>query len=208
MTHMPQVDKSHYMGAAYRSSERWMSYFHQLELVRMTHANRVLEVGVGSGVLARELRSRGVHVVTLDIADDLKPDMVGSVTGIPAEDASFDVASAFEVLEHMPFEDSVQALRELGRVSKSYVVVSIPHPGWVFSIVYKLPLFPKIELFAQIPFFWKRFQFNGEHYWELGTKGYPIARFVAAAREAGLELVSFEKYADDPAHRFFLFKKH
>ncbi|MBY0472786.1 class I SAM-dependent methyltransferase [Patescibacteria group bacterium] len=204
---MPQVDKTHYAGAAYRSSDRWMSYFHQLELVEKIGAKHVLEVGVGSGVLARELVVRGVRVTTLDIAEDLQPDIVGSVTDIPCENVSFDTAVAFEVLEHMPFEESTQALRELARVSRTHVLVSLPHPGWVFSIIYKVPLLPRIHLLIQIPFFWKTHRFNGEHYWELGKKGYPIGRFLSAAKDAGLTLVSLEKHADDPAHRFFLFKK-
>jgi ubiquinone/menaquinone biosynthesis C-methylase UbiE len=207
MNHTPQVGKSHYSGAAYRSAERWMSYWHQLALVERTGAKKVLEVGVGSGVLYRELQARGIDITTLDIAPDLLPDVLGSVTAIPSADASFDAALAFEVLEHIPFTEFEHAIRELARIARTHVVVSLPHPGWVFSVCYKLPLFPKIELFFQIPFFWKEHQFNGEHYWELGKKGYPVARIIAAARAAGLELVSFEKYADDPAHRFFLFKK-
>ncbi len=207
MTHTPQVDKTHYAGAAYRSSDRWMSYFHQLGLIEKIGAKNVLEVGVGSGVLARELMARGVEVTTLDIAEDLHPDIVSSVTDIPREAASFDAAVAFEVLEHMPFEESAQALRELARVARTHVLVSLPHPGWVFSIIYKLPLLPKIEFFFQIPFFWRTHTFNGEHYWELGTKGYSIRHFINVAHACGLHLVSLQKHANDPAHRFFVFKK-
>ncbi|MBY0293793.1 class I SAM-dependent methyltransferase [Patescibacteria group bacterium] len=207
MNHTPQVTKEHYAGAAYRSSDRWMSYFYQLGLVEKVGARNILEVGVGSGVLARELEARGIQVTTLDIAEDLQPDIVASVIAIPREDSSFDASVAFEVLEHMPFEESVQALRELMRVSRTHVLVSLPHPGWVFSVIYKLPLFPRIEILFQIPFFWRTHKFNGEHYWELGTKGYSIRRFVDTARACGLSLVSIQKHANDPAHRFFVFKK-
>lgn len=207
MTYTPQVTKAHYAGSAYRLSDRWMSYFHQLGLIEKIGAKTVLEVGVGSGVLARELVARGVDVTTLDIAEDLQPNIVASVTAIPRDDASFDAAVAFEVLEHMPFEESTQALRELARVARTHVLVSLPHPGWVFSIIYKLPLFPRIEILFQIPFFWRTHQFNGEHYWELGTKGYSIRHFVDVARACGLRLVSLDKHANDPAHRFFVFEK-
>jgi hypothetical protein len=207
MTHTPQVDKSHYAGSAYRNPERWMSYWHQLVLVERTGAHSVLEAGVGSGVLARELHARGLAVETLDIAADLSPDIVGSVLAIPKGDGTYDATLAFEVLEHIPFEDAAKALSELARVSKRYVIVSLPHPGWVFSKIVKLPLLPRFEIFFQVPFFWKEHAFNGEHYWELGKKGYPISRFSAAASAAGLRLVAYEKHADDPAHRFFLFEK-
>ena len=207
MTYTAQVDKSHYEGSAYRSGERWNSYWHQLELVAATKARTVLEVGVGSGVVARELKSRGVQVTTVDIASDLQPDVVGSVTVLPFEPNSFDCVLAAEILEHIEFKDVSQALSEIALVTRKSVVISIPHPGWVFSISYKLPLFPLVRLMSQIPFFWKTHTFNGEHYWELGKKGYPIKRFTDAGAAAGLKLVRAEKHTDDPGHRFFLFEK-
>jgi SAM-dependent methyltransferase len=207
MTNTPQVAKSHYAGAAYRNPERWMSYYHQLSLVEQTGASSVLEVGVGSGVLARELRSRGFAVETLDIAADLSPDILGSVLSIPKGERSYDAALAFEVLEHIPFNDVEKALSELARVSRKLVLVSLPHPGWVVSGIHKIPLLPRFEVFFQIPFFWKKHDFNGEHYWELGKRGYAISHFVDTAKAVGLRLISYEKHADDPAHRFFVFEK-
>lgn len=207
MTYQPQVGKSHYQGAAYRSKERWVSYHYQIELIERTGAKTVLEVGVGAGVLARELSARGISVTTLDIAEDLAPDIVGSVTSIPLPEKSVDVAVAFEILEHVRFEDVPHALRELARVARTHVILSLPHPGWVFSCVLKVPLLPRLELFFQIPFFWKRHVFDGEHYWELGKRGYPVRRFLCLAEKAGLRCISRTRYADDPGHRFFSFTK-
>ena len=207
MTYEKQVDRSHYEGQAYRSAERWISYWHQLALVRRVKPKTVLEVGVGEGVVARELRNTGIAVTTVDIAEDLQPDVVGSVLSLPFGDGAYDVVLAAEILEHISFDDVEKALREIARVARTHAVISVPHPGWVFSIIFKLPLVPRVALLAQIPFFWKEHKFNGEHYWELGKKGYTTARFVTLARDAGLTLVSLEKYADDPGHRFFLFSK-
>lgn len=207
MTYEKQVDRSHYEGQAYRSGERWVSYYHQLALVRCTKAKEVLEVGVGEGIVARELRNTGTAVTTVDIAEDLRPDVLGSVTALPFADNSFDVVLAAEILEHIKYDDIPQALREIARVARTHAVISVPHPGYVFSVSYKVPLLPKIDLLAQIPFFWKTHVFNGEHYWELGKKGYPVSRFLTDAKSAGLHLQKLEKYVDDPGHRFFLFSK-
>lgn len=207
MKYAPQVTKKHYEGSAYRSGERWISYFHQMALVRAVHPKNILEVGVGEGVVARELRANGFDITTVDIAEDLHPDVVGSVMTLPFPDNAYDCVLAAEVLEHIRFEDSEKALSEIARVTRKHAVISIPHPGWVFSFVFKIPLLPKVEVFFQIPFFWKTHVFNGEHYWELGKKGYPVRRFIQTAKDAGLSIVSFEKFADDPAHRFFLFSK-
>lgn len=207
MTYAPQVDKSHYQGKSYRSHERWNSYWHQLDLVRALTPSRVLEIGPGGGVVTRELRALGIEVITCDIAPDLNPDIIASVTALPVEDGSFDVVLAAEILEHIEFSDLPAALRELCRASSRAVVISLPHPGYVFSLRLKVPLIPRIEAFFKVPFFFKTHSFNGEHYWELGKRGYPLSRFITAAREAGLSLVSSKAYADDPAHRFFVFTR-
>lgn len=201
-----QVDKSHY-GASYRSKDRWLSYYHQLALVRAHKPVSLLEVGPGEGVVTDTLRKDGIRVVTCDIAEDLRPDVVGSVTSLPFKDGEFDLALAAEILEHIEFSDVPKALSELARVSQRHVVVSLPHPGLVFSLAFKIPLLRRLELWFQIPLFWQTHRFNGEHYWELGKRGYPVSRFVACAKEAGLTLEKTVKHADDPVHRLFVFTK-
>lgn len=206
MTYAPQVDKAHY-GARYRAQDRWNSYWHQLDLIGRAAPSRVLEIGPGGGTLTRELRATGTNVTTLDIAADVQPDIVGSVTQLPLEDDSFDAIAAFEVLEHIRFEDVPQAFKEIARVTRKYVIVSVPHPGYVFSAAFKIPLLPKFHIFFMLPFFWRTHRFNGEHHWEMGTRGYPMSRFVATAQHAGLTLVSEMRYIDVPPHHFFVFEK-
>lgn len=204
----PQVDKSHY-GARYRGKDRWLSYFYQLALVRALSPESVLEIGPGEGIVTDTLRKDGVKVTTCDIAADLQPDVVASVTALPFNDNEFEVLLAAEILEHIKFEDVSQALSELERVARTHVVISLPHPGWVFSCEVKLPLIPRFGVLFQIPFFWKEHHFNGEHYWELGKRGYSVRRFVDCAKAQGLILDRSVKYSDDPVHRLFVFsKKH
>ena len=207
MGYEKQVSRAHYDGKAYRSPERWMSYWHQLETVRATKAREVLEIGLGEGVVARELTHRGVSVVTLDIAEDLKPDIVGSVTAMPIADRAYDAVLAAEILEHIRFEDVGTALAEIARVTRMHAVITLPHPGYVFLATLKLPMLRRLTLFFQLPFFWKAHRFDGQHYWELGKRTYPLSRFLDEARRAGLRLVSTKKYSDDPAHRVFLFER-
>lgn len=49
----------------------------------------------------------------------------GSIYEIEQEDNSFDVAVAFEVLEHL--HEPHKALAEMARVASKYVVLSVPH---------------------------------------------------------------------------------
>lgn len=50
---------------------------------------------------------------------------VGSIYEIDQEDNSFDVAVAFEVMEHL--HEPHKALAEMARVASKYVVLSVPH---------------------------------------------------------------------------------
>ena len=193
------------MGLAYSSPERWSAYFHQIALIERAGAHSVLEIGVGSGVVAQELVRRGFEVKTLDIAEDLNPDVLGSVTNIPLPDKSFDAILAAEILEHIKTGDLPQALSEIARVTKHSIIISVPQPGYVFSTIIKIPLIKRFSILFKIPFFWKTHVFNGEHYWELGKRGTPVSWFLQHAREAGLHLVEKKSFADDPAHLFFLF---
>lgn len=207
MAYKEQVPASHYGGAAYRSRERWNSYWHQISFAEMAAPQTLLEVGIGGGVVARELRARGISVTTLDISHELEPDIVADVMNIPCEDSSFDVVLAAEVLEHIRFEDVPQALCEITRVAKTHVVISLPRPGRILlALSSKLPFF-RVSILLKIPFFWKKHSFNGEHYWELGKRGYSVRRFLAIAKRSGLTLEHSCEFPDDPAHRFFLFTK-
>ncbi len=203
----PQVSVAHYAHGSYRGKDRWLSYWYQLGLVRRAAPASMLEIGPGEGIVTDALRKEGVAVTTCDIAPDLKPDVVGSITALPFPDNAFDVTLAAEVLEHIRFEDVPLALQELKRVARTHVVVGLPHAGYTFAFEWKVPLLPRTQVLLKIPFFWKTHLFNGEHYWELGKKSFSVKRFVRTAADAGLKLEIEQRFPDDPAHRFFLFKK-
>lgn len=52
----------------------------------------------------------------------------GDVTSLPFADHSFDVVMCCEVLEHL--DDPAAALRELRRVARRALVLSVPHEPW------------------------------------------------------------------------------
>lgn len=85
------------------------------------HLNEVLELGCGTGVLARQLVMFGNAVTGLDISAvaiaQLPPDIkgvVGTLPEIPLPDHSFDVVVGTEVLEHL--DDDATCVREVVRV--------------------------------------------------------------------------------------------
>lgn len=201
----PQVDKKSYEFARYGLEERFISYYWQLKEVIRLHPKSVLEVGVGDGVFGNFLESNtDIEYKSLDIAEDLGPDLVGSVTNIPKADNSVDIACAFEVLEHLPFGKFDQALAELSRIAKEYMVISLPHFGPSVSFSLKIPFLPLLRFSLKIPFPRKHI-FNGQHYWEIGKRGYPLGLVHTALKKHGEIVRDFVPFGS-PYHHFFVVK--
>ena len=201
----PQVDKSHYAFGRYAFEGRFVSYYWQLREVLALEPRSVLEVGAGDRVFGNFIKENTeVPYVCVDIAEDLRPDVVGSVLALPFPDKSHDVVCAFEVLEHLPFEQFDTALSELARVARMHVVISVPHFGPMFSFSLKIPFLPQVRFAFKIPFP-KRHVFNGQHYWELGKKGYPVSLVRQKLSARGRILKDFVPFGN-PYHHFFILK--
>jgi hypothetical protein len=173
---MKQVPREHYAFATYTGFERWASYYYQIKTVLELQPRSMLEIGKGDGFLGRFIHeTTAIQYRSLDVAADLEPDLVGTVDAIPLADGAVDLSVAFEVLEHLPFERFEVALRELRRVSRRNVVISLPHAGPRPKLALKLPGVREVRLAAKLPLP-RRHEFKGEHHWEIGKRGYSVAR--------------------------------
>ncbi len=202
-----QVGKDVYEKGKYEHSGRWASYYYQIKNTIRTDPRNILEIGPGSGVTSWFLKSQGFSVTTTDIAEDLKPDIVADITEMPFMDNEFDTVVCCEVLEHLPFEESKKALREIRRVARNYAVISIPdHRRVLFSISFKLPFFEERYFIIRIPSF-KIHKFNGLHYWEIGHVGYPLSKIRTTLRSAGFFIEKDFTIPENPMVHFFILKK-
>lgn len=203
---LKQVEKSHYNFAKYSHKDRWVSYFHQLKEILNLNPESILEVGVGDKVIGSFLKNNTkVSYISIDIAEDLHPDIVGSVTSLPFENSSFDMVCAFEVLEHLPYEQFSQALKEMQRVSRKYVIISLPHFGPRFQFFLKLPFLPELR-FAKKIIYPKKHEFNGEHYWEMGKKDFPVSR-IKSDLEVNFKITKEFIPFESQYHHFFVLEK-
>ncbi len=203
-----QVEKESYNFKKYCFEDRWFSYWHQINEVLTLNPKNVLEIGVGDKVFANYLKSNtNIKYTSADIADDLNPDVVCSIDNLKFSDNGFDVVCAFEVLEHLPFEKFRQTLRELCRVSRNFVIISLPHWGRHFSIDIRLPLIKRLRWqykFGLLPI---KHKFNGQHYWEIGKKEYPLKRIKREIKKAKFEIIKDYIAFNSPYHHFFVLKK-
>lgn len=203
-----QVEEGHYLGTDYNNPGRWTSFSLQYRTAagNSSEGDRLLEVGPGNKVFSHMIREAGREVTTVDVSEDVEPSVVADVRDLPFDDGSYDLVCAFEVLEHIPFEDFGTALKELRRVSKGKVLISIPHRQATFRFSLKLPMVQEKTLIFHLPLY--RFishEFDGQHHWEMGKKQYPKKKVESVIQKSFNIQDSFiNQY--NPNHRFYVLK--
>jgi SAM-dependent methyltransferase len=98
-------------------------------------ARSLLDIGTGNGAFLKHLEQSGS---TLELAGIERSEMaarmrwcrtkivIGSADALPYPDRSFDIVSACEVIEHLPFGVYETALAEMSRTARSHILVSVP----------------------------------------------------------------------------------
>jgi hypothetical protein len=202
-----QVDKSHYFNKKYCSIDRFISYFYQIDLVTRLNPKRILEIGGGNKMVSNYLKSLGLNVTTFDFDKNLKPDVVGDITEISKyfDKEEFDVVCCFEVLEHIPFEEFDKSLREIKKITKRFFIFSVPQASLKISFGFKFPLIKRKDFLISFPLPVKH-KFDGEHFWELGKRGYSLEK-IRKNIKRHFKIVKEVRPRLNPYHRFFVLKK-
>ncbi len=195
-----------YFSKEYNDSKRWMSYWYQIKEVLESTPERVLVIGKGNGSVPTYLKIRGLNVVTLDNDKSLRPDIGASVLNMPIDNNSFDVVLCAEVLEHLSYSEFNKALSEVKRVTKDRAIISLPHFGPTIRFLLKIPFLPELRFILKLPYSIKH-QFKGEHYWEIGKRGYPLRRIRNDIKKSGFTIENDYVVFENPLHHFFVLKK-
>lgn len=113
------------------------------ELFAQAAPKSILDIGCGEGVLTEQWADQinGGRIVGVDLDDEkLKAEWTGrqrpnleymtvEAGNLPFGDGEFDVATAIEVLEHVP--DAEHTVAEMARCASGHLLVSVPRePLW------------------------------------------------------------------------------
>lgn len=204
-----QVEYSHYEFANYVKKQRWISVWHQLDEVIKFKPKSVLEIGPGPGLFKAAASAFDIHVETLDLDPELKPDHIASVFKMPFEDSSFDVVCAFQMLEHLPYAESLLAFAEMVRVARNAVIISLPDAAKRWPISIHVPAVGVVNFSIPRPRLRAlKHVFDGEHYWEINKAGYSLKQVKnELGQSAPVILNKTYRVPENPYHRFFVFSK-
>lgn len=203
-----QVEPEHY-GEKYDSKRRFISYWHQINEALSLKPHNMLEIGIGNGFVYRYLKERAIDISTLDIDERLNPQFVGSITNMPFKDESFDLVMACEILEHIPYEDTLKGLKEIHRVAKRYAIISLPDSTRTIRIEFPIPKYGKVKkLFTLWNFFPKKHELTKSgHHWEIGKEHFPLEKVAHDIEALGFTIEKTYRVFENPYHRFFVLKK-
>ena len=187
------------------------AYYQFRDLEYCGEAKNVLIIGPGQGLDAHILKWRGYEVTTLDIDGTFNPDVIASAHDLSMfKDNQFDVVIASHVLEHLPVPYLDQCLSEFSRVS-SHSIIYLPVSGRHFQGRLKLDLkgidisfiFDLFNWFHKPDGVTARYC-QGQHYWELGMRGFRVSDLERRFRESFEVMTSYRNQDWNPSHNFVL----
>ncbi len=198
-----QVESNHYL-LNYDTKERFCSYWYQANEIVSLSPDSVLEIGIGNSFLSNYLRRQSLNVTSLDLDKRLKPDVASSVLNIPFSDKRFDIVASYEVLEHLPYQSFKKALLEMSRVSRMFILISLPDVSLCYPFRLLVPKVGCFQKLLPLPSLRKRFHhFDGQHYWEIGKEGYDLKKVEADIKKTGFKIQETFRVFEMPYHRFF-----
>lgn len=123
------LSKEEYLSEGYFSLRQWHSFCFQAGAVyKLLHNGNILEIGAGSGFVGGVLRSIGFTVESLDVNEHLLPTHIGDISSEDFNlDKKYDCVLCAEVLEHIPIEKFDVCLKNIKRLSKRYVIITLPN---------------------------------------------------------------------------------
>lgn len=182
--------------ANFASLWKWMAGYARLE------SSRVLDVGAGSGKLVRCLRDRGVDAHGIEPSRALFERFLAgdpafsceTIEGVAARPATFQIVTAFDVIEHVP--DPVSFLRDIAAVLERGGVLFLSTPDvesltarlfgrrWHFYYRYHLSYFgPRTLARAASPLGLRSIACSHRGRWRsIGYAARYAAEFVAGGR--------------------------
>ncbi|MBK3518557.1 methyltransferase domain-containing protein [Carboxylicivirga marina] len=171
------------------NERHWQYYHFQQSLIQkhVEHKESILEVGIGSSFTYNYLKSKNYNIISMDIDADKKPDIVANIVSddLPA---NIDTILAFEVFEHIPYDEYMLALKKAKDSGVKKLIISMPLNIKVwFDFDIRLHVFGRIAF--QIATRRNKLTTN-HHHWEIGYQKYRFNKIKQDITEQGFKIIN------------------
>ncbi len=210
MKYVKKIEKEHYLNRSYLSMGRWSSYWHQINEVIDLNISSILEVGPGNNIVKCVLKQLGYEIKTLDIDKKINPDFIDDILN-PKEinKFEFDLILACQILEHLQYSDSLIAIQNLRKITRKYLIISLPiYDRFITKISFDfLGLKFRKTFYFNLLFPRPKHKFRGQHYWTIGKQGYALNKIRNDFRKLGFEVKKEFRPFEKNNHYFFILEK-
>lgn len=86
---------------------------------------KILDIGIGDAFPWRGVKRKNVIGFDIQFWENFV-DVIGDARHLPFKDKSFDTVTCFEVIEHIPPTDRDIVLKEMERVARDIIIISVP----------------------------------------------------------------------------------
>lgn len=215
------IPSDYYNFSFYVSKERMITYWHQVNEVLAKQPEKVLEVGIGNGIVASILKSYGINTITADINESLRPDVVVSITELNTffKDREFPFVLCARVLQHLPFSKFDQVLSQLCYVTGKYVLLTLPVETMRLYLRFRVTGSKPVVLSVPFPLITKRIlqsllkvtdnskNSKSQNFWKINQKSEVSMSKVRQIIEKYFRIEKAYQVPEDMSHAFFVLSK-
>lgn len=201
-----QHDSLDYYKPSYLTPIRMSSYGYQFDLAMRTNCKSFLNIGSANDILSDLLTKQDKFVVNIDLDINTKPSVNAVLPLLPFTDDTFDVVMCFQILEHMPFSIFPEMIIEIKRVTKKYIILSVPD----ISLSRQDRLKYKFYQMVNRPSEWSKYQnrtIDKEHFWEIGFGDISEMSLIKIFEKENLAINNNFRNKHHSYHHFFLLQK-
>lgn len=181
----------------------WTRYYFLVKDSISFDRKNILEIGGGSGLVRNCLEPVCQNYTTLDVNDNLSPDVISDVcANVPELRNKFDCVIAADILEHIPFATVKSAVENLHSYLQSggYALITIPHrrSNFMYMTPYNVPKFFNVPTgLLSLGGFYRRFikkkiWIDPCHCWEIGDGEHKVSDVNRIFTDSGFEIEKFQ----------------
>ena len=212
------IPPEYYDFSFYVSKERMITYWHQADEVLAKRPGKILEIGIGNGIVASILKNYGVAVVTADINESLRPDVVVSIMQLDKrfKEGELPFVLCARVLQHLPFPEFDGALSQLRFVTQKYVLLTLPVETCRLYMRLRITGSKPFTLSIGFPLILKRIlqrvfslseTSKTQNFWKINQARYVSMANVRRIIEKHFIIEKSYQVPEDMAHAFFVLRK-